>query len=658
MPDLMRSSGEATEGDLGESSKQRRRPTVRSIVVGLILLAGAWVLPVAAMAVGAGWILPLLIWVGTASLLRSGRTILDRLVLAIGLLVGLVCAVGLVLSLWPATLEPVPVSGLALTSLVVAGLLARRRPEFPVNGMGVPELGVVGGTVVCAALVLRPFLGRDFADRLSILAIGGDLARHFTIYDTIRLVGGFLFLHRGESMPNVDAGYESYPQGSHFIYALLANVMPQGADRADPVASFDLLITFDIGTFVLMCLAILWAARWVAGPLLHGWVTLPFLGAVSGYLFFGEPITMLTRGFPSEMAGAALLAVLVAIVIRPTRRLREQCVLVSALVVGISFTYFLFLPFAIIAALVWVFLQRRKLWRRRVTVGVCALLCGALSLVSPIVNTLLSPASVGERLLLPGSINKVDRAVVLAWLFVALAAPLLRWSRRSRIWRAALVLIVVSTVPAAAMMAQHLFAGHTQDTYYLDKFFHEMLVVTVVAAGSILLLLAPAFEAFKGRRLVSLATAFALGGALFVTVTDLEYNGPAGSGRRHFQERNAIWAAGDATMQAVRLYPHPDGRLTWVQLNSRADLGNRDASHWATLYTSVLQRNYRESWSVFYWGYPWLATSETETAEFLMTSPKPYRVLVNDTVSMEIFSRIKARYPSLDLQIVDLRGKR
>jgi hypothetical protein len=632
-------------------------PGTRFIGVVAALIAAAWLIPVLCMALRVGWLLPLLIWIATASLIRCGRNILDRLVLALGLLVGLTCAVGLALSLWTATLRPVPSSGLALTGLVLAAVLARRRPEFPTKGLGWPALAIIGGTLACAVFAVRPFLGQDFAGRLSILAMGGDLARHFTIYDTIRSVGGFLFLHRDVPMPNVDAGYESYPQGSHFIYALLANVMPQGADRSDAVASFGLLITFDIGTFVVLCLATLWATRWVAGPLLGDWVALPFLAAISGYLCLGDPITLLTRGFPSEMAGWAMLAILTAVVVRPVARVREQTVLVAALVVAVSFTYFLFLPFALTAALVWMIRARRQLSQRRIIVVSIALAAIALAAVSPVVNTVFSPADVGERLLLPGEITKVSRSVVIFWLLIAIAAPVLRWQRHSPVWRTVVVLVMLSASPAAVMFGYQVLIGRTQQTYYVDKLFHEMLLVTVVCSGSTLLILRPAARAFAARPIITAAYAWILAIALFINVSDLEFDAPAGSGRLHFEQRNAIWEAGRGTVKAIRLYPKADDRLTWVQLGSRADLGNRDASHWATLYTAVLQRNYRASWSVFYWGYPWLATSDAEMAEFLLTSPTPYRVLVDDTMSMEMFRRIQAKYPALDLEIVDLRGR-
>ncbi|WP_018349970.1 hypothetical protein [Longispora albida] len=611
------------------------------------------------MAIHAGWILPLVLWAATASLLRAGRTILDRLVLSLGALVGTTCAAGLVLSLWPVTLRPVPVFGIGFTILVVLSVLTRRRPQFPVRTAGLAEAGVVLTTLVSAAFAVYPFLGKGFAGRLGILAMGGDLARHFTIYDGLRVTGGFLFMHRTEALKYVDDGYESYPQGVHFIYALLANVLPQGADRDDTVASFDLLISLDIATLVFLCLAMLWGARWVAGPLMRNPLTLALLAVICGYALFGEPVTMLTQGFPSEMAGGGLLALLVAIVVRPVRRLPDQALLVSSLLVGISFTYFLFMPFAGLLALLWVWRSRRALRGHWVKIGLLALVTGALVMVSPVVNTLMSPASVGNRLLLPGTITKVDRSVVVFWLLMVMAGGLLAWRRKIVLWRNALIVAVLSLAPAVPLFAYQVYKGRSQETYYLDKLLHQSLLTAVVVSG-VLLLMAPKIKLTGGLRnkaLPVVVTAM-VALAMFVRVANVEWNGPVGLGRSFLSGRDALPSAGASTETAITMFPKADGRVTWVQLSSRIDQSNREASHWATLYTSVLQRNYRDSWSTFYWGYPWLPNTEEETAEFLMTSPVPLRILVGDQISYEFLNRIQARYPSLDLEIVDLRKKK
>ena len=64
-------------------------------------------------------------------MMRIGRTLLDRVVVATALLYGAVCVAGFLLSVWPWQLHPVPTGGVALTALVAFARLARRRPSLP-----------------------------------------------------------------------------------------------------------------------------------------------------------------------------------------------------------------------------------------------------------------------------------------------------------------------------------------------------------------------------------------------------------------------------------------------------------------------------------------------------------------------------------------------
>src|SRR2546423_15403078 len=105
-----------------------RRPW-RPVAVLVVL---AWAVPGTAQLLGIDWLLPPLVLVATASLLRVGRTLLDRLMLALCLLLGGTCAAGLPLSVWPWRLQPVPVAILALT--VLAGPAAGTGPRAPVPG--------------------------------------------------------------------------------------------------------------------------------------------------------------------------------------------------------------------------------------------------------------------------------------------------------------------------------------------------------------------------------------------------------------------------------------------------------------------------------------------------------------------------------------------
>lgn len=625
----------------------------------VLVLVAAWALAFAAVPLRLAWVLPLLIWAGTAALLRCGRTFLDRLVVSLAVLAGLTCTIGLLLSVWPWGLEPAPVAGLAFTGMVAFAVLTGRRCEFPVKHLGPGDAGVVLGTLGCAALAVYPFRGLGFFGRLSILARGDDFARHFTVYDTIRVVNGYLFMHRAEAIPYLDKGYESYPQGAHLIYALLANFMPQGTDHNDTVAAFDLLITFDIATYVAMCLAVLWALRWVAGPLARTWVALPLIGAITGYLFFGEPVTMLTHGFPSEMFGAALIAILVAVIMRPVRRFSEQCLILACLLVAISFSYFLFLPYAGIAVLIWMFRARREVVRHRWAVAGLVLVVGALAALSPVINIVYSPAGVADRLLFTGAIGKVDRAVAMLWLCLAIAGATAGWRKGSAVWRTSILLLLTSLLPVAALYADHMIHGQPQ-TYYLEKLLHEMIIVAVASLGSVLLLFRrePVPARAGTGRLVARVPAAALATGLFMAVSALSHDGATFTGRSHLTGKNAMWSVGVGTETAIRMFPRAGGRITWVQLGSRLDYAGRGAAHWASLYTAVLQRNYRAEWSLYFWGNPWTPNDDTDVAEFLATSPTPYRILVDDTTSYEMLARIKARHPGLDLQVVDLRSEK
>lgn len=658
----------------GQRPGSAPRPARRALAV-LVGLAGAWLIPVAAHAVGVDWILPLLVWFGVASLLRSGRTALDRLVLALGMLVGATCAAGLLLSVWPWRMQPVAVSGAALSGLVLLAAALRRRPSLP-RAVRVADLVIAVGTLGIAALTVFPFRGQSFGGRLAILAGGDDLARHYMIYDTIRVVDGYLFQHRGTALPYLDPGYEVYPQGIHFIYALLANFMPQGRDPNDAIASFDLLLTFDIATFVFLSLAVLWGLRWVAGPLLTGWLSLPVLAGVGALCFFGPPISMLTRGFPSEAAGAALVALLVAVLARPLHRTSEQLVLVGSLLVAVSFTYFLFLPFCCGATLVWLWLYRRRL--RWVTTLVTAVVTAVLLALIPVLNVLWNKAGPGERLLLGGAISQVPRNLALGVVLVVGAGVLVGAARRSPVWRACGIFLLGAAANALGLLGYQL-ATIGESSYYFEKYLHQLLIVSMVSSGAVVLLVkqpAPAaagpvpprwswagpFVRLAGlpmRHLrASLATLLAIAAAVAVGAVGTGNLEDLSDGRKHLQRINASWVAGRDTEQAVKLYPRSEGRITLVQMDGPLRTGKRYGTHWASVYTASMQRAYPAYKWTYWWDAPWEPNSELDVAEYLMTSHNKFRVLVNDTDTYNMLTDIKARYPQLDLEIVDLRKPR
>src|SRR5205823_14083341 len=125
-----------------------------------------------------------------------------------------------------------------------------------------------------------------------------------------------------------------------------------------------------LGTYVLLAFAVLWGVRRIAGPGPGALRLLPVLGVVGVLLYLGDLITVYLRGFPNELMALALVALLTAVLARPLPPLGEQVVTVVALLVGISFSYFLFLPYAMLGAAIWAVGRRRRLWRRRGVVAV------------------------------------------------------------------------------------------------------------------------------------------------------------------------------------------------------------------------------------------------------------------------------------------------
>src|SRR5690348_15203265 len=84
---------------------------VRRRAAWIVPLLAAWVVPLLCQLLRVDWLLPPVLLGVTASLLRGTRFLLDRLVLSFALLFGTACAAGLLISVWPWHMQPVPVAG-------------------------------------------------------------------------------------------------------------------------------------------------------------------------------------------------------------------------------------------------------------------------------------------------------------------------------------------------------------------------------------------------------------------------------------------------------------------------------------------------------------------------------------------------------------------
>src|SRR6185369_1170604 len=143
----------------------------------------------------------------------------DRVVMAAVLLYGALCVGGLLFSVWPWHLHPVAVSGVALTALVVFGQFSGRRPALPrprlADGLSVAGAGTIG------LAYAYPLLGAGDESRLSTLMLGWDGVRHSMLIDTIRQLGGYLFLQPERATEHVYQGLVYYPQAGHLLFGVL-----------------------------------------------------------------------------------------------------------------------------------------------------------------------------------------------------------------------------------------------------------------------------------------------------------------------------------------------------------------------------------------------------------------------------------------------------
>ncbi|NJC64449.1 hypothetical protein HC028_07990 [Planosporangium flavigriseum] len=555
----------------------------------------AWLLPLGTHLLRVDWLLPPLLLAGLMSVQRAGRTSADRLVLAVAQLFGALCVAGLVISFWPWHLHPVPIAGCAFTALVALAIATGRRPRLPAR---TPARDVVTWLAVAAVTVLAvvPFAIRDLGGRIGIVATGEDIARHFMLYDVIGKVGGYAFLHRAGAAAFAPDDYGfGYPQGTHLLYAVLDRFVRSSAVNADAASAMDVLLWCHLGTYLFLALALLWAARRVAGPGVGPATLLPVLAVIASVLYFGDLLGAFVRGFPNEVLGLALVAVLTALIARPLPRLGEHVATVAALLVGISFAYHLFLPYALVATAVWAWPRRRALPRRLAVVGLLLL---PLLLITPFENR---PSGAANLLLTLGTALPVDRPILALVLLAAVAGLVVRGGWRSPARRALVVALVVALGMVAVLFVyQYAMIGHS--VYYFEKFLHMLLVVALVSLGSAARLLprlgAPGSIAADGRARYAVAVV----AALVIAAVPAAAGGPWHSrpltspGLRYgLGLEKGSPAGGKQAVDLVRRYPDAAGRVDVVLTQTPY------ANFFATLFTAVMQRNYRqgESWYAF-----------------------------------------------------------
>jgi len=479
----------------GGAAPGRRFPTG---IAAVGLLAAAWLLPIVTQVLHADWLLLLVLLIGTASLLRAGYFLLDRLMLAGILLTGALIAGGLLFSFWPWGLEPVPVAGTLLSVLVAVGVLTGRRPRLPLRLCG-SDVIIVGAGLVSAWIMAAPVAGRSFVSRLPLMTTTGDKLTHFSIFDAIHRLGGYLFLHPTKVATSVgETTAAAYPQGSHYLYVVLDIFLRSTVNPGPAAAEYSRYFTYTLIGFGFLVVAVTWSARWIAGPAMSGWRRAFICSAVATLAAVG-PLTGLVRfAFDSETIGLALLALTVAVSARPAGRFKEQILLAAAALIALFYAYNLYGAVASLAIIGAAFVYRRRLLRHWLFAAVTAAVAVPIALL-PSVLGFFSPFSESSQIDAGGSVFTISSILLAGLALVLVSSMATRTGRRSAVWRALTAQLALTAVAAVAVgLYQDATLGHT--SYYFYKILCAGYVICLVGFGAAGLLLKPVGPKESARR--------------------------------------------------------------------------------------------------------------------------------------------------------------
>lgn len=613
-------------------------------------LAGAWLIPVLTHLLSADWLLPPLVLGLTAGLLRGGRTLLDRLMLASALLIGTLCAAGLLFTAWPFGFHPVPIAGTALTVLGAISVFTGRRPRLPRPAL--TDGITAGAALAVAAYVAMPYVRTDSTGRLAMMVAGGeDASRHVTVFDTLRRLGGFAYWQTPQQVPDLYEILRYYPSGWHLSAGVLDSFVRSSTDTGSMVSAMDHFLWFFLAGYGLLALAIIWGAQWIAGPLLGPW-RLPLVAFLVVQLIYSDIPVMVIFGFPSEIFGLAQLALLAAVLVRRPSSPREQMVLIGALVVGIGFSYELFLPSAVLAAGAWLLYRRRLVLAHLRFALVVGAVSGVLALV-PITLGMLYGRH-GDLVQQPGPVMPASRAFLITMGLVLAAAVITLALRRLRVWRMYLLVVVAALALPVALQAYGLLRGGDVP-YYFEKGLHSVLIVSLAGLGAVALLVAPHTARLRGRRLLAasvpavlVSAAVGVGGG--VVLDDMPSKpGVAENMARTWHAGQPVKTTGawaKTLMDLNRKYP-PSPDATTVVLGEGFYV-----TYTSSIFFSMLQRTSGVTDKVLYRGAGLWSDNPEDIAESLARPGVPIRLIVLSPKSDPVVEEIRRARPDMPLEVL------
>ncbi|MFH8382849.1 hypothetical protein ACH4E7_18130 [Kitasatospora sp. NPDC018058] len=454
-----------------DGRRPRRNPLV--LAGGLAL---SWLVPAGLVALHLGVVLLPLLLLAIAAVIRVGGVLLDRLFVAALILAGSVLTFGLVFSLWPWGLSPTATTGVMFSVLTTVAWAARRTLRLPLRFRW-SDLLVLGTFAGIWHYLFHPVSGASAAERVAYLATAEDRLSHFSFFSGIQGVGGFDFLHpeaaRAYLIPPSEV---TYPQGSHFLLAWTDTLVHSAADPGDMLQTMNRYLLYLLVAYALFCTALVWAARWIGGPRLRGWRATAVCATVGAIMFASNYLDLLVHGFDSTFIGLLLIALALAVLIRPAMGRTEFLLAASAGLITVTYTYNIYGAFVGVALLGALVVHRRRFAGRWWwALGVLACVLGVAAL--PSVLSVLGNLDVASASNMNGPSVGADRSILIGGGLLGLLAAAMPRNRRTATGQAHLTVLLGTGGLLSAFAAYQL---HTIGKY--SYYFHKMTAVGVVVA--------------------------------------------------------------------------------------------------------------------------------------------------------------------------------
>jgi hypothetical protein len=661
---------DAVESALPAGPGSSRSPRLAWLAV---LLCAAWLVPLGLHLLRLDVVQPVLLLLAVASILRAGTNVVDRFMLAAGMLAGAVLSLGLLFSVWPWGLQPVTAGGTCFSLVVLTGWLARRPPCLPRRLLG-SDVVVLGSGIFAFWAAYAPIAGLSLAKRLAFSTIASDRFRQFALFDTIHRLGGYAFLHQSQARLSVPTPTEVvYPSGLHFLFALFDTFLRSATDPGAALPEFNRYFIYVLAAYAFLIMAIVWAARWIAGPRLAGWRRFVICSAVAALMISAPWVNMVAFGLDSDILGLAFFALAVAVTVRPPRVVQEQVLIACALLIAVAYTYNIYavtLGLGMGAAGIVYRRRLRRHWRFAVVTIVvgCAIACypSVLSLASGFNAQAQAMATTGWVVPLP-----VPLVAGLALVIVATMTSAV--SRRLPVWQAMTAQLLASaTVIGAFAVYQVSEMGRT--SYYFNKVMMVGYVVCVIGLGVLGGFLRPlhAHARRDGRpsRLREARLAVAVGVVAMSVATLFQSGLSSASPRVWVRSGLAKWSAGKVTaFTGPSLIALTDVGLLGDGVPTLVFVGNMPTDMWDNYYAAAVNRDFGAMngefgaiHAAFVRGlraHMRVGAQELLAAEMaIRVSSFPLRVIVADPVLARNVRAMLARNPDVKATVLVVRTLR